>query len=99
MSLGATASHTPGPWIVRGPGQSVICENNEQGTFVALAHQAQMGRARANARLIAAAPEMLAALKEILSALNHLEEYGPGSTDLSGFLVGIPRLITKAEGK
>jgi hypothetical protein len=71
--------HTPGPWIhdTRGyphpdvkaaSGRNIACTwgvNNQPKTPEAAAAQQEI--ARANARLIAAAPELLEALKEVLN--------------------------------
>lgn len=55
--------HTPGPWIIEDD-TDIIDQN---GTFIATTHDpaSDIGTAReyANARLIAAAPDLLAALK------------------------------------
>jgi hypothetical protein len=63
-------AHTPGPWcyqeksdaythIVRGPANRFICQlSPDRG-----------GEAEANAHLIAAGPEMLAALKTVLAGI------------------------------
>lgn len=67
-------AHTPGPWWV-GPGfsiESVKVENRQRiGRTVAtvLVPERMPDEARANARLIAAAPELLAALSECLAQL------------------------------
>lgn len=63
MAAQATAGHTPGPWTVDSDkttvsmgGQCVIVAPAPDG--------AQQGEVRANASLIAAAPELLAALQD-----------------------------------
>jgi hypothetical protein len=72
------AKHTPGPWEVRAAG--VQSQGGDAGTFVARVNAGLVARcmtnqgnlssaecliaAQANARLIAAAPELLAACKE-----------------------------------
>ena len=65
----ATAQHTPGPWETKGTaghethGQSAVyCDD---GKDIAIVYDGD-----ANARLIAAAPELLAALKLAASALD-----------------------------
>jgi hypothetical protein len=68
-------AHTPGPWryqeesdaythIVRAPGNRFICQLSQD----------RSGEAEANCRLIAAAPDLLAALKAMLT------HYGPPET-------------------
>jgi hypothetical protein len=68
------AGHTPGPWEVGTPGNGepgyIYC-NNSLGSAVAIAYGMPLAltvfsraEEEANARLIAAAPELLAALKK-----------------------------------
>ena len=65
--------HTPGPWVVDS-GNGTACyirpADHEPGVM-AVAQVCKRGwsEKQANARLIAAAPEMLAALKDALDAL------------------------------
>ena len=62
-----TTKHTPGPWTTTGP--NVRADN---GALVATAqdhwndHKTPQEEKEANAQLIAAAPELLAALKNLL---------------------------------
>jgi hypothetical protein len=58
-----STQHTPGPWSTDGTKSFYVLHN---GDFVANASTA------ANARLIAAAPELLAALEACVSELNQL---------------------------
>ena len=59
-----TMTHTPGPWRVSGFRAVVDAKNAKIG--IALADEVTKGEARANARLIAAAPELLEAAKDVL---------------------------------
>lgn len=65
-------SFTPGTWTLHGEGSMRVCDgrhDTEQGCqTLAEAEFLNMDRkvAEANARLIAAAPELLAALKDVL---------------------------------
>ncbi len=61
--------HTPGPWKTSFDGQAII-EEDTKGTFVALIHVVQGKHIYANARLIAAAPELLEALELATYELN-----------------------------
>ena len=62
------STHTPGPWLVHPdvPGQIVV-DDGEGGTFLVAEVERAMQSAEgdANARLIAAAPDLLAALRII----------------------------------
>lgn len=65
------SGHTPGPWIIsRGMGVQIALDtgtpNEPSARFVAAVHD--IPEREANARLIAAAPELLAALKHLLNA-------------------------------
>ena len=64
-------SHTPGPWRVGDAGRTVFGPPNGQPSPETVANV----RSRENARLIAAAPELLAALQFVLedgnSELDH----------------------------
>ena len=69
------AKHTPGPWSVGGPEQSTIKDQYSQrvadsfeGVPVAQRSDAEC---RANARLIAAAPELLTALQLAVKQNEH----------------------------
>ena len=58
------AAHTAAPWEQRG---FTIFEAGKTGTSIAVATQHEVN-ARANARLIASAPDLLAALQAIVKA-------------------------------
>lgn len=94
------AKHTPGPWKVidralnGGEGVSIEAENGY--TEVCKVNKSYHSRT-ANARLIAAAPELLEALKE---AENWLAEYEDGpDSGLQGLLAQARAAIAKAEGR
>ena len=87
----AAPSHTPGPWKsatgwVMSKDNGVIC-----GDFPGIYRD--NGQAEANMNLIAAAPDLLAALKELL----HEDNQG-GGVDLDA-LDRARAAIAKAEGK
>lgn len=66
------AQHTPGPWRVDIGELSGCVEvgvNDAQGNFICTMHGIPPTANQANARLIAAAPDMLAALYEAESAI------------------------------
>jgi hypothetical protein len=92
--------HTPGPWLIQQgdewtDGIVTLHGHNEDGTpiyWTVASYNRQRDEAKANARLIAAAPELLAALKDIYSGWKYLREtHG----DLYG--VGWDRSQEKAE--
>ena len=91
------SEHTPGPWAVLGTG--IVGVGND--ALVAAYSRAHLGEQAANARLIAAAPELLEALKEIAKGS------GPFSSDrlthAENTIEAMKRLafdaIAKAEGR
>lgn len=107
----STDRHTPGPWswaqVWRGPETKIHAEF--EGRRVALAEVFTMyshGEKEANARLIAAAPELLALAKQYLSECSECN--GSGTTwdrDNCTHTVDCPdcadirAVIAKAEGK
>ncbi len=104
---GLPGKHTPGPWLVQGsleqPEVWADCEDPNGGQVCALstvgAYQAAQTefQVQANARLIAAAPELLDALKAALSYAQNpgdwIFKYGEGP----GFMMDA--VIAKAEGR
>lgn len=89
-----SAAHTPGQWAidweqgyVHAEGAPIVAE-----PFNMTGPQWQTGQA--NARLIAAAPDLLAMLKEMTDLA---ETYGAGK-DCDGNIIAARELIAKAEG-
>lgn len=94
--MGNEQTHTPAPWscaqIWRGPETKVHAEVD--GRRVALAEVFTMheaGEKEANARLICAAPDLLAAAKSMLAARS-----GQASIDA---VIALRDAIAKAEGR
>lgn len=69
-----TATHTPGPWRTGDLAVTIFGPKSDHPAPVTIAHLATPGprlsvsEQKANARLIAAAPEMLAALESIIDS-------------------------------
>lgn len=94
--------HTDGPWEVEIPkiGMAKVCAKEDyQIALVTIEELNKQARAQdeANARLIAAAPELLTALKHarLLLQLNDIERIEGGSAALDMY----DAAIAKAEGK
>ena len=85
-------AHTPGPWEARG---LTIWEPGRTSLSIAVVTQHERN-ARANARLIAAAPDMLAALRGIL---DDAKAYGMADSAFSGSLIEAAAAIAKTEGR
>jgi hypothetical protein len=95
------AKHTPGPWNVTEVDSRVIITDNWAkpfgGTIAELPHPDTHSYVMENARLIAAAPELLEACK---TALASMQRYGieQGSREEKEVFI-IEQAIAKAEGK
>ena len=86
------ASHTPGPWAASlgGGGCSVTVNSTVQmpilvqiATDALYAHPERVAEAHANARLIAAAPRLLAALERCLPFVDRIRGMTGGDGDLT----------------
>lgn len=90
-------THTPGPWIVDHdfPTEIRMDDSNGEAVFALVAgvhvSNTEPEQALADARLIAAAPEMLAALKAALADFG--DDYGGPTID------AMRAAIAKAEGR
>ena len=97
-------SHTPGPWAVfpkphddKERFSHWIYEENDPGHNVGICLCEDREESEANASLIAAAPDMLAALKECALQLEYLaEKFQPTSTGVA-VLSRVEAAIAKAE--
>ena len=101
------SGHTPGPWrvtdeICRFSGGEVIRPNNGDGVDSPVAFVCDFNRydrdeeRQANARLIAAAPELLAAAKAVIRAFGFAP---PENMDLPTEWDDLSSAIAKAEGR
>lgn len=63
-------THTPGPWDMMTAGGKQYVVGNKGNHGVAQIHGVDETKIQANARLIAAAPELLAALEDLLAWAN-----------------------------
>lgn len=98
-------AHTPGPWKISpldgrtcGPSRLLVCDGTEVPQLQAVAIVTlRTGETDANARLIAAAPELLRALKD---ALVEIETNGDSIGAVVDVLESQGRAaIAKAEGR
>lgn len=77
----SAAKHTPGPWSHDGMGDITGVENDPANDCIGRVDVAAVylrtvpGRSQANARLIAAAPELLAVLQELQESAAYWSEY------------------------
>jgi hypothetical protein len=96
-------THTPGPWFTSQPHGTIYIEARLQGSTLqevaACGPTETEGQREANARLIAAAPELLAALQYALDALAHCAADQGFSTMQSKAAQMANAAIRKAGGK
>ena len=107
------AKHTPGPWAIRdhwaddGAFEVYPTRGGKKpkfGEWAALAEVREYGpdeapEAEANARLIAAAPDLLEALKESRMKLQWFAESYPHDIAAPNFFASIDAAIAKATGE
>ncbi len=67
-------THTPGPWIATGFKNTIVNDSNGNTLALHPSHDGSVGNAIANARLIAAAPDLLAACELLLGRLDEDED-------------------------
>lgn len=94
-------SHTPGPWrFHRTAGVPRIHVNAPDTFSIARVSTSHFGveAATANARLIAAAPDLLSSLRSLVDRLRRVERW-PVASDHMAYLQDAEAAIAKAEGR
>lgn len=94
--------HTPGPWYFQKSleGPEYIIKPIPGDVVAVTDPQETEGQEEANARLIAAAPDMLLTLKVILKRLQlEQKEHGDKPFMLKAHIPDIEKVIAKAEGR
>ena len=90
--------HTPGEWIVGAMGNEVFTGDGKATICQCVEHDKRTHlRSQANARLIAAAPDLLEACKEMINLIcdyNQGEDY-----EVNGWIKEWGNIVKKAEGK
>jgi hypothetical protein len=73
--MGAVFHHTPGPWraSIYGGWDTPRVWSDQGAVAMLIHHESGPGEAEANALLIAAAPDLLAALRQTLQAMIQVE--------------------------
>ena len=94
------AKHTPGPWMVEPLGSACFEVKCECGYFIATCHDGVRGdrNADVNARLIAVAPDLLAALQRIVAVLDK-QVASPHLAERASPLAQAKAAISKATGE
>lgn len=92
--------HTPGPWVIGQSGDldtPIFC-NGKDAINVFAGETGQL-QAEANARLIAAAPEMLEALERIIDQIDSTTSRVSNNYELlHAILIGARTAVAKAKG-
>ena len=96
----AKIRHTPGPWMVEPLGSACFEVKCECGYFIATCHDGVRGdrNADVNARLIAGAPDLLAALQRIVAVLDK-QVASPHLAERASPLAQAKAAISKATGE
>lgn len=95
-------AHTPGPWVVREPEDGELLEVHAERGGELICFPVWTPNERANISLIAAAPELLAALKEAYDALDYAQAQVDSDADrmhITRCRRKIKPVIDKAEGR
>ena len=94
------SAHTPGPWMVEPLGSACFEVKCECGYFIATCHDGVRGdrNADVNARLIAGAPDLLAALQRIVAVLEK-QVASPHLAERASPLAQAKAAISKATGE
>ena len=93
-----TTQHTPGPWFANDSLQLFAETGQHIASLDSSTEGFEGGTLYANARLIAAAPDLLAALKAFDDAFSHYCEGDPDSDEVSA-LYQAREAIAKATGE
>jgi hypothetical protein len=96
------SKHTPGPWEVDSNAQGELLVMSRDGAAIAVVPVGAYGRSersQPNARLIAAAPELLEALRHVMQALDLVTPGRAADSPAARSLRVATAAIAKAEGK
>lgn len=91
-------THTPGPWRADLEAGAIALNGSAIYTVRDICSD-DRGFNPADVELMAAAPEMLAALKQAVHALNVAKRFTVGATNSYAIATDIDRAIAKAEGR
>jgi len=91
-----TSKHTPAPWTVKSKEIAAHAYGKAKTVYAACKDGKPIPPSKANARLIAAAPELLEALKWMLE---EYREDGNCNSSMNAAMENAIKSIAKAEGK
>lgn len=92
------SKYTPGPWLLAKDEPTIVYSDNNTVVCVAESQNGLM-EARANAQLIAAAPELLEVLKELYSFIRQTQCVEHTDNQYCGECERAYKAIAKAEGR
>ena len=94
------STHTPGPWFTTDNKRAPLFISEAHGEDIATVHdRGTAGTDVANARLIAAAPDLLAALRDLLAYCDNTVPYFRTNSAEAAIAAQADAAIAKAEGK
>lgn len=99
-----SAKHTPGPWWASGSDFAVLAADADDAPYARTVAETNVGdmtdvEALANARLIAAAPDLLHALKQMQACSHKTHSHGEFPAKTCGLCTKALAAIAKAEGQ
>ena len=91
---------TPGPWKRSDSSACIVDSESGEICQVDLYHEFERDVREANARLIAAAPELLEACKQLVAFIEEIpEDDVPVTNDEDEMMIKVHNAITKARGE
>ena len=101
---GKVSAHTPGPWLVSHDSDRDVVTQDGASTAVASIiggddFITRWPETAANARLVAAAPDLLSALANLRDEAQHFLDTDRGAYDLEDAIIAADAAIAKTEGK
>ena len=96
--------HTPGPWIITKSQRASLCEasieiSSKNGRFICDMGDYPNEADKANALLIASAPDLLTVAKSCLAYFEYMKAQNSNFTPDKKWLKPLKVAITRAEGK
>lgn len=98
----SAAKHTPGPWVFNAEADEITCDARDGKVEIAYVqtgfNEPFESEQQANARLICAAPDLLAACQVLIRDMNAVDAAGQYGTELQPGIYYARKAIAKATG-